>query len=47
MLRYLTLILACQLVGESGVQALSLPVPGPVIGMILWFLIGKKTGSAV
>jgi holin-like protein len=38
MLRYLTLILACQLVGESGAQALSLPVPGPVLGMILLFL---------
>jgi len=38
MLRYLTLILACQLVGESGAQALNLPVPGPVLGMILLFL---------
>jgi len=37
MLRYLTLILACQLVGESAGQALSLPVPGPVLGMILLF----------
>ena len=37
MLRYLTLILVCQLIGESSAQALGLPVPGPVIGMILLF----------
>ncbi len=37
MLFYLTLIFACQLIGESLVTALSLPVPGPVVGMALMF----------
>ena len=38
MLAYLTLILVCQLVGETLVGALALPVPGPVLGMVLLFL---------
>ena len=33
-----TLLLAYQLVGEVGVRALDLPVPGPVAGMLLLFL---------
>ena len=37
MLEYLTLILACQLIGEFGVNALQLPFPGPVAGMVLLF----------
>lgn len=37
MIRYLTLILLCQLAGELLVGALALPVPGPVIGMALLF----------
>lgn len=39
MLAYLTLILVCQLVGELVVGALALPVPGPVLGMLLLFII--------
>lgn len=31
-------LLGCQLVGEVLVEALDLPVPGPVIGMVLLFL---------
>jgi len=38
MLSYLTLILACQLVGETFVVWTGLPVPGPVIGMVLLFV---------
>ena len=38
MLEYLTLILICQLAGEFTVEALGLPVPGPVLGMLLLFL---------
>ncbi len=38
MLGYLTLIFSCQLAGEILVAALSLPTPGPVVGMALLFL---------
>lgn len=38
MLEYLTLILLCQLIGEFIVNSASLPVPGPVVGMLLLFL---------
>jgi holin-like protein len=38
MLGTLTLLLVFQLVGEIIAQALSLPIPGPVIGMALLFL---------
>ena len=38
MLFHLTLILVCQLVGESLVVALGLPLPGPVLGMVLLFV---------
>jgi putative effector of murein hydrolase LrgA (UPF0299 family) len=44
MIRALTLILVCQLLGEAGARALSLPVPGPVLGMVL--LWGLMTLSA-
>lgn len=37
MLGYLTLILTCQLVGETFVAWSGLPVPGPVVGMVLLF----------
>jgi holin-like protein len=37
MLNALTLILCCQLAGESLVTASGLPVPGPVCGMALLF----------
>ena len=32
-----TVILLCQLVGETAVQVLGLPLPGPVLGMLLLF----------
>lgn len=38
MLGAITLLLVYQLVGEVIAQALSLPVPGPVLGMVLLFL---------
>jgi holin-like protein len=38
MLAALTTLLVFQLVGEVLAQALALPVPGPVIGMLLLFL---------
>lgn len=37
MLFHLTLILVCQLVGESVVVALGVPLPGPVLGMVFLF----------
>ena len=39
MLQALALILVCQLVGETFVRAIGLPLPGPVIGMALLFLL--------
>ncbi len=39
MLAALTLLLLCQLIGEVLAHALALPIPGPVIGMILLFII--------
>lgn len=38
MIAALSLILVCQLVGEALAHALTLPVPGPVIGMGLLFV---------
>ena len=35
MLGYITLIFSCQLAGELLVAALSLPLPGPVAGMLI------------
>jgi putative effector of murein hydrolase LrgA (UPF0299 family) len=32
-------LLVCQLAGEAVVRALSLPVPGPVVGMVLLFAL--------
>ena len=45
MLESLTLILCCQLIGELLVTTLSLPVPGPVAGMVLLFAILLVRGS--
>lgn len=38
MLKYATLLLVCQLVGEFTVNYLSLPFPGPVVGMLMLFI---------
>ncbi|RFC66070.1 CidA/LrgA family protein [Fulvimarina endophytica] len=45
MLKAITLILLCQLIGESLVAASGLPVPGPVIGMVLLFLLFMLRGG--
>ena len=39
MIAALSLILFCQLAGEIFVRALGLPVPGPVVGLLLLFVI--------
>jgi holin-like protein len=39
MIGAITTLLCCQLVGELLARALHLPVPGPVIGMVLLFII--------
>lgn len=38
MIHALLAILLCQLAGEATVRALSLPLPGPVLGMVLMVL---------
>lgn len=38
MLEALAILLLCQLLGELTVAALSLPIPGPVVGMIILFI---------
>ena len=35
MIHGFALLLVCQLIGEIAVQALSLPLPGPLVGMLL------------
>jgi holin-like protein len=39
MLRAITILLVFQLVGEILVRLLSLPIPGPVIGMVFLFVV--------
>jgi holin-like protein len=39
MLAALATLLVCQLAGEAIVRALALPLPGPVIGMALLFIV--------
>lgn len=45
MLSALTLILICQLIGELAVRFLGLPLPGPVAGMALLFVLLLIRGS--
>lgn len=45
MLEYLSLILACQLIGEFAVNAAEFPFPGPVAGMILLFVFLSVKGE--
>jgi holin-like protein len=45
MLDGLTLLLVFQLVGEVLVHALALPVPGPVLGLLLLFLVLLGRGA--
>lgn len=49
MLGGLLLILVCQLVGEFVVRSLGIPVPGPVVGMVLfvaWLLVRRPAPAA-
>ena len=39
MLAAFTLILVCQIAGEAFVRGTGLPIPGPVVGMLLHFLL--------
>jgi len=39
MLAAIIALLICQLVGEAAVRAVDLPFPGPVVGMILLFVL--------
>jgi holin-like protein len=39
MIHALAIILCCQLTGEVASRALSLPVPGPVLGLALLFVL--------
>ena len=45
MLESLTLILACELIGEFAVRTLDIPFPGPVVGMVLLFIFLLIKGS--
>lgn len=45
MLTQLTLIFVCQLIGELVVVATGLPVPGPVLGMALLFVMLVTRGG--
>lgn len=36
-LKFITVLLVCQLAGEIAARALAIPVPGPVLGMALLF----------
>ena len=38
MLANVTLLLLCQLAGETAVRFLGLPLPGPVVGMVFLFV---------
>ncbi len=46
MIGAITVLLIYQLIGESLVVALGLPVPGPVVGMLLLFLTLLLRGGA-
>lgn len=45
MLKWMVVVLGLQFVGELSASLLKLPVPGPVIGMILLFLLLLKLGG--
>jgi holin-like protein len=48
MIGYLTLVLLCQLLGETVTRLTKLPVPGPVIGMVIlfcWLLLRREMPS--
>ena len=45
MITGLTWLLACQLVGEVLVRLTDAPVPGPVVGMVVLFVLLRTRGS--
>ena len=45
MIAALTLLLLCQLAGELLARLLGLPVPGPVLGLVMLFVICAVRGS--
>ncbi len=45
MIAALTLLLSCQLAGETAVRLSQLPVPGPVLGLVLLFAILAMRGK--
>lgn len=45
MITGLTWLLACQLTGEVVVRLLDVPVPGPVVGMMILFVLLRVRGS--
>ncbi len=45
MISALTQLLICQLVGEVVARSLELPVPGPVLGMLLLFIVLSWRGG--
>lgn len=47
MIPSVTALLACQLAGEVAARALGLAVPGPVIGMVLLFVVLLLRGRDV
>jgi holin-like protein len=47
MIAGLAALLSCQLVGEATARLLGLPVPGPVLGMALLFVILLRRGGSV
>ena len=44
MMKWILIILGFQLAGELSANVLKVPVPGPVIGMVLMFLLLFKMG---
>jgi len=45
MLAALTLIIALQVLGTLVVELLALPIPGPVLGMLLFLLVLPRVGT--
>jgi len=45
MLKWMVVVLGLQFVGELSASLLGIPIPGPVIGMILLFLLLLKLGG--
>jgi holin-like protein len=45
MIRAITILLLCQLIGTVIQEATGLPVPGPVLGLVLLLVVLLKTGG--